>query len=55
MEDITYPKQILDYRPIAGRRPGRPLKKLTDGYNRETEKVTRRRRIRILILYKKHS
>jgi hypothetical protein len=35
MEDIRYPKQILDYRPIGRRRPGRPLKRLLDGYNRE--------------------
>jgi hypothetical protein len=36
MENISYPKQLLDYRPI-GRRPGRPLKRLLDGYNREAE------------------
>jgi hypothetical protein len=36
MEDIRYPEQLLDYRPM-GRRPGRPLKRLLDGYNRETE------------------
>jgi hypothetical protein len=36
MEDIRYPQQLLDgYRPIGGQRPGRPLKKLRDGYIRE--------------------
>jgi hypothetical protein len=34
MEDITYHKQLLDYRPIR-RRPVRPLKRQLDGYNRE--------------------
>jgi len=30
------PKQILDYRPV-GRRSGRPLKRLLDGYSHEAE------------------
>jgi len=34
MEGITYPKQLFDYRPIERLRPGRPLKRLLDGYNR---------------------
>jgi len=37
MEDIRYSKQILDYRPIGRRRPGRPLNIQTGGYNREAE------------------
>jgi hypothetical protein len=37
MEDIGYPEQLLDYRSIDRRRPGRPLKRLLDGYNREAE------------------
>jgi hypothetical protein len=36
VDDIRYPKQLLDYRPIR-RRPKRPLKGLADGYNREAE------------------
>jgi hypothetical protein len=36
MEVIWYPEQ-LDYRPIDGRRPGRPLKRPLDGYSREAE------------------
>jgi len=32
MEDIRYPKQILDYRPIGRRRPWRPSKRLLDRY-----------------------
>jgi len=36
MEDIRYTKQLPDYRPI-GKRPGRLLKSLLDGYNREAE------------------
>jgi hypothetical protein len=36
MEDIRYPIQLLDYRPIR-RRPGRPLKRLLDGYNSKAE------------------
>jgi len=36
MEDIRYPKPLLDYRPIERRRPGRQLR-LLDGYNREAE------------------
>jgi hypothetical protein len=42
----------FDYRPIERRRPGRLLKRLPEGYNRETETghllalVTRRRRRR---------
>jgi hypothetical protein len=35
--NIRYPKQLLDYRPIGRRRPGRPLKRLPDGYSSETE------------------
>jgi hypothetical protein len=37
MADIRYPEQLLDYRPIGGQRPGWPLKRLLDGYNREAE------------------
>jgi len=37
MEDIKYTKQLLDYRPIGRRRPGRPLKILPDRCNREAE------------------
>jgi len=37
MEDIGYPKQLHDYRPSGRRRPGRPLKRSLDGYNREAE------------------
>jgi len=36
MEDIRYPQQLPDYRCV-GRRPGRLLRKLLDGYNREAE------------------
>jgi len=36
MEDIVYPKQLLDYRPIV-RRPEQPLQRLLDEYNREAE------------------
>jgi len=36
MEVITYP-ELVDYRPIERRRPGRPLKRLLDGYNREAQ------------------
>jgi hypothetical protein len=36
-ENIRYPKQLLDYRLIGRRRPGRPLKRLLDGYSREAE------------------
>jgi hypothetical protein len=37
MEDIRYPKQFFDYRPV-GRRPGRQLlKRLLEGYIREAE------------------
>jgi len=36
MEGIRHLKQLLDYRPV-GKIPGRPLKRLLDGYNRETE------------------
>jgi hypothetical protein len=31
-----HPKQ-LDYRTIGGIRPGRPLKRLLEGYNREAK------------------
>jgi len=37
MENITHLKQFLVYRHIGRRRPGRPLKKLLDGYSREAE------------------
>jgi len=37
LEDVRYPKQLLDYRPIERRRPGRPLKRLLDGYSHEAE------------------
>jgi hypothetical protein len=37
IEGLSYPKQILDYRSIGRRRPGRPLKRLLDGYSGETE------------------
>jgi len=37
MENIRYPKQLFDYRPIGRQRPGRPLKRLLYGYNREAE------------------
>jgi len=37
MEDIGYPKEILDCRPIGRRRPEWPLKSLLDGYSREVE------------------
>jgi hypothetical protein len=37
MKGITYPEQLLEYRPIGRRRPGRPLKRLLDGYSGETE------------------
>lgn len=30
-------KNFLDYRPVGKRRPGRPLKKLLNGYNFEAE------------------
>jgi len=36
VEDIRYPKQLLDYRPIE-RRLGWPLKRLLDGYSSEAE------------------
>jgi len=36
MEDIRYPKQILDYRPI-GRRTRLPLNRILDGYICEAE------------------
>jgi len=36
MEDIRDQKQ-LDYRPIGRLRPGRTLKWLLDGYNREAK------------------
>jgi len=37
MEDIRHPKQLLDYRPIARWKLRQPLKRLMDGYIRETE------------------
>jgi len=38
MEDIRYPQQLLDYRPIGGRRRTvRPLKRLLDGYSTEAK------------------
>jgi len=38
MEDVRYPKQALDYRPIERiRRPGPPLKRLLEGHNHEAE------------------
>jgi len=37
MDAIIYPKQLLEYRPIGRRRRGGRLKRLPDGYNRETE------------------
>jgi len=36
MEDIKYPKWLLDYRPIR-RRPERPLNVPQDGYNLEAK------------------
>jgi hypothetical protein len=36
MEDIGYQK-LLAYGPIGRRKPGRPLKRLLDGYSREAE------------------
>jgi len=38
MEDIRYPEQLLDYRPIGRRRPGRSLKRLLDVYSCEAER-----------------
>jgi len=35
MEDVRNTKQLPDYR--SNRRPGRPLKRLLDGYSREAE------------------
>jgi hypothetical protein len=37
MEDIRLSEQVLDYRPIGRRRPGRQLKTLLNGYSREAE------------------
>jgi hypothetical protein len=37
VEDIIYPKQLLDYRPVSKRRPGRLLKRLPDGYSPEAK------------------
>jgi hypothetical protein len=39
MEDIRYPKQLLDYQPVRRRirRPGLPLKIQLDGYNHKAE------------------
>jgi hypothetical protein len=36
-EDMRYSKQLLDYRPIERRRPGRLLNRPLEGYNREAE------------------
>jgi len=38
MEDIRFPKQLLDYRPIR-RRTGRPLR------DYETDKIVRRKQV----------
>jgi hypothetical protein len=38
MEDDRLPKQVLDYHPKGRQWPGRPLKKLLDDVNAETEK-----------------
>jgi len=32
MEDMRHPEQLLDYRH-SGMRPGRPFRRLLDGYN----------------------
>jgi len=40
MEDISYLRQPLDYRPTGRRerrRPARSLKRLPDGYSREVK------------------
>jgi len=36
MEDMRHPKQVLQYRNI-GRKSGKPLHRLLDGYSREAE------------------
>jgi len=36
MEDVRYPKQLVEDRPVR-RRPGWPLERLPDGYNPEAE------------------
>jgi len=39
MEDIRYPEQFLEYRPIERRRrPGQPSERLPEEYNREAER-----------------
>jgi hypothetical protein len=35
MEDIRYPKQLLNYGPIRRKRLGSPSKRLLDGYDYE--------------------
>jgi len=37
MEDIRYREQLSNHRPIGKRKPGRPLKRLLDGYSSEAE------------------
>jgi len=37
MEDIRYPKQLLDYWPTERRWPGWPLERLLGGYNCEAK------------------
>jgi hypothetical protein len=34
---LTYPKALIEYHPRGRRRPGRPLKRLLDGVQIETE------------------
>lgn len=37
MGDITHPNQLIDYRPIETRRPGRLLKRQLGGQNSDIE------------------
>jgi hypothetical protein len=37
MEDNRLPKQLLNYNPKGGRRPGKPLKRLLHDMKAETE------------------
>jgi hypothetical protein len=37
MEDVRYTKELIHYRPIGRRRPGRPFKRELDGYIGEAE------------------